>query len=501
MVIPQDQAEKILSLTMQTVKEIATEAHKYIGTHKNIRGYSQYPILSNLIYRENPELEEIYKKIPWFIYDIPLYYLKDFPKDRIEYGAIFKGYSSDKIDVLKFESFKVLYQYIINSKEARSAFFEDEKKPNEYVIKNMISEIVERYLYITNADETIPVDLENKIKPFVNEKLLRYLLDSLEIDIYVPISLATFQDDSIELSNSIEIIRIPEEIQKARTKACHYESSQDANVASCATHMIVIHGYYFENDKYLSINKTMKWYTAYPLDVIDNIMAIIRVVTGYSIGYEQILSSPIDWIDSICEDLAPLYGATTPFVNPNEVKKDLFLLPINYINSEQAENIKTLYKTILDLQDDKAFSKILFALKRLNRCMLRNETDDMAIDATIGLEALLSGGTKGEITYTISNRIPIVFKYEEDEKYYKSNDCRKIMRQIYKYRSSVVHGSTLKDKDKVYKINDVDVPIEKIAVDFLRQTLLFILKNPEFVDAKKFDECIDNAVFNCNIEI
>jgi len=36
--------------------------------------------------------------------------------------------------------------------------------------------------------------------------------------------------------------------------------------------------------------------------------------------------------------------------------------------------------------------------------------------------------------------------------------------------------------------------IEKIAVDFLRQTLLFILRNPEYLDAKKFDEYIDCAL-------
>ena len=54
-------------------------------------------------------------------------------------------------------------------------------------------------------------------------------------------------------------------------------------------------------------------------------------------------------------------------------------------------------------------NKLFFAAKRLSRCMLRNEEDDMITDAAIGLEALLSGGTMGEITYTLSNRIPIVF--------------------------------------------------------------------------------------------
>ena len=86
-------------------------------------------------------------------------------------------------------------------------------------------------------------------------------------------------------------------------------------------------------------------------------------------------------------------------------------MPISYINSEQTEIIKQLYKSVSNLQNGKSSTNVLFALKRLNRCMLRNDIDDMAIDATIGLEALLSGGTKSEITYTISNMIPVVFKY------------------------------------------------------------------------------------------
>jgi hypothetical protein len=126
--------------------------------------------------------------------------------------------------------------------------------------------------------------------------------------------------------------------------------------------------------------------------------------------------------------------------------------------------------------------------------MLRDENDDMAIDATIGLEALLSGGTKGEITYTISNRIPVVFAHEHND-LYTPKVCRAIMKRIYNYRSKIVHGETMKEKDKYYEINDSKVGIEKIAVDFLRYTLLFVLHNPEYLDAKKFDEFIDLTVF------
>lgn len=152
-----------------------------------------------------------------------------------------------------------------------------------------------------------------------------------------------------------------------------------------------------------------------------------------------------------------------------------------------------LYSIVELYEDDKTKRNLYFALKRFNRCMLRNEDDDMAIDATIGLESLLSGGTKGEITYTISNRIPIVFTQNHNNMY-NPKVCRRIMKKIYNYRSLVVHGGTIKEKDKYYEINSSKVEIEKIAVDFLRYTLLFVLHNPEYLDAKKFDEFIDTII-------
>ena len=127
--------------------------------------------------------------------------------------------------------------------------------------------------------------------------------------------------------------------------------------------------------------------------------------------------------------------------------------------------------------------------------MLRNEQDDMAIDATIGLEALLSGGAKTEITYTLSNRIGVVFSKNNDT-VYKTSECRDIMKKIYSYRSTVVHGGKMKEKNKYIDINGEKREIEKIAVDFLRQTLFFVLNNPKYLDAQKFDCFIDESVAN-----
>ncbi len=487
-------AQMLYDLLLVLSKETSIRAHKYIESGSRIVGYCKYPVREIIFPKDKPEYLEFYEKIPYLKYDMPRYELKDFPKDRIQYGAIFNGYGDDHLDITVLDKYDALYEYINNAPELKKLMIEEDKTDSlKYRIKGMISGIVERYLYSINASQNVPEDIEDKLKPFVAEKLLRYIAKDLEIDIYVPICLATFEDEIIKLSDKIEIIRIPDDIQKSRQHTCSYETNNEDWLAACATHMIVIHGYCFKNDKYISINTVTRNYHAYPLHIIDDIMAVIRVATGYNIGYEQILAFPLNWVDEISEDLTPLYGAKSHFVNAKEVEKMWMQLDVNKVSSEQALEIQKIYSVVQSCEEDKTKGNLSFALKRLNRCMLRNEYDDMAIDATIGLESLLSGGTKGEITYTISNRIPVVFTQEYND-IYTPNICRSIMKKIYNYRSIVVHGGTIKEKDKFFEINDSKVEIEKIAVDFLRYTLLFVLHNPEYLDAKKFDEFIDSIV-------
>lgn len=494
LLIDKEIAKKFATLFLNFSKQTAIEAHKYLEEHNNLTGYYKYPVKEHTFSRDEPKYAELFEKIPFLTYDIPKYEMKDFPKSSTLYSAIFHGYSKDCLDCTILNEFNLLIDYICSKPELRGLITKDEELSNlKLRIKNINTDIVERYLYKTKATSDVPDDLEEKLKPFVAEKILRFLAKELYIDIYVPICLVTFEEDFIKLSDNIEIVRMSEEIQKSRQWACSYESSKEDWVAACATHMIVLHNYHFNNSGDLSINSATKNHNAYPLKEIDYVIAAIRVVTGYTVGYEQILSFPIDWIDSFCADLLPLYGAKAHSVNSKETEKFWMYLPVSKIDREQIKTLQKVYKNILKCTECEKNGNLLFALSRFNRCMLRNEIDDMATDATIGIEALLAGGTKGEITYTISNRILVVFAHEQN-KLYNPLNCRNIMKKIYNYRSKIVHGGTLKDKDTLLEINEDKVHISQIAVEFLRYTLLFLTEHNEFLDTKKFDEYIDKML-------
>lgn len=499
MLVNEEIAQKFAKLALAASKQLAIESHKYIGIHTKIYGYTKYPVKQELFDRSNPEYAKMFEIVPFLAYDIPRYFDRDHPKDFIDYSGIFYNFTDDRLDCEELDTFGELMEYVESESDLIKVIVAQDKQTNlKYRLRRIVTDSVVRYLYTTKATESVPEDIEQQLSFFICDKILRYLSKELQILIYIPICLATFEEDDIVLADGIRIVRISDEIQKARQHACQYESNREDWVAACATHMIVLENYHFNNTGDLSINSLTQNYNVYPIQQIDNIMATIRIVTGYSIGYLQILTCPVGWIEESHADLIPLYGAKAHFVNPKETEKMWLDLPVYKVDKDQIELIKQVYLHVVECESQNK-SNILFALKRFNRCNLRNEVDDTATDATIGLEALLAGGTKSEITYTISNRIPIVFSQIKSDLYTPINS-RSIMKKIYHFRSKIVHGGSLKEKETAIEINGQKIDICDVAVDFLRYTLWFMLEHQEFLDPIKIDEQIDTLFTKCQLK-
>lgn len=415
--------------------------------------------------------------------------MKSYPEDKKYYPSIFEGYRTEYIDLKKYEKINDIRQWI-NSEPEMLRLFTDKGELSDYIIRGIVSDIVERYLFITNATEIIPDDMEEMIKPYVAERLLFYLEETLYFDIGIPICLATFAKDAIKIDENVEIIRIPEQLQKARQIICKYEVAKEDWVAACATHMIVLYNYNYKKDGDYSFDSIMQDYTCYPLEKIDEIFGMIRVATGYHIGYEHIFCIPKDWIYETIADLNAVYGAKSHFVNPKFVKMNWVNLPVSFVTEAQCDEIASLYESYKN-----NVKKLKFPIMRFNRCMLRDEVDDMTTDACIGLESLLAGSTHTEITNAIASRIPLVFSKVGDPEYLATNG-RGYMKKIYNLRSRIVHGDELKDKDIYIGNGENRIYIPKMAVDFLRLTLLFMIKNPTYLKVEEIDAYIDSLVLN-----
>lgn len=415
--------------------------------------------------------------------------MKSYPEDKKYYSSIFEGYRTEYIDLKNYEQINDIKQWI-NSEPEMLKLFNDKGEMPDYLIRGIVIDIVERYLYVTNATEVIPDNIEEIIKPYVAERLLFYLEETLYFDIGIPICLATFDKNEIKLDESVEIIRISEQIQKSRQIACKYEVAKEDWVAACATHMIVLHNYNYKKDGNYFIDSIMQDYSCYPLEKIDEIFGIIRIATGYQIGYEHIFCMPKGWIYETIADLNAIYGAKSHFVNPKFIKMNWVNLPVSFVTEKQCDEIVSLYESYKDNA-----KRLKFPIMRFNRCMLRDEVDDMTTDACIGLESLLAGNTHTEITNAIASRMPFVFSKVADFGYYAKNG-RGYMKKIYNLRSRIVHGDELRDKDIYIGDGEDRIYIPQMAVDFLRLTLLFMIKNPTYLKVDEIDAYVDSLVLN-----
>lgn len=483
-------AKELASKILKLCVHVAEDAYTLLDKKFNYYTFDKYPVeLIDGKQKEyfNSELKDnLPDGISFFNVGLNKYHDGDFPKDKVNYYPIFNTYNKEKsIAIDGYYEFTELVEWIKANDEVSKAIT-GEKSYNsvESEIRHLAVSIVERFLFITG--ESKKDSIEESIKPYIEEVLRYYIADQLYVKFCIPVCLTTFEDDEIKLVDGITIERINEDFQKARQHVCEYEVVSEDWIAACATHMIILDNYYYKNDQDFSFDRVSKDYNSYPLQKIDEIIGIIRIVTGYTIGYEQLLMQPVGWIHGFCADLPAVYGAKSHSVNGKELSTFWMYLPVSTITKEQSNRICDLYKKLIACN-----GKLDFALRRYNRCALREEIDDQVTDACIGLESLLSGNAKTEITYTISNRIPVVFS---DIKEPWSQNSRKLLKKIYSLRSKIVHGSKIADKDKYYAIDDVKYYLPDLAIKYLRQTIIFMLDHPKFLKSEEFDNYLDAVV-------
>lgn len=125
------------------------------------------------------------------------------------------------------------------------------------------------------------------------------------------------------------------------------------------------------------------------------------------------------------------------------------------------------------------------------RSLLRDDSEDAFLDILIGIEILLTDNEKSEVTYKLSIRVAYIMS-----KLNKGNnvDYRIIIKELYKYRSFIVHGSSDKNKFSISKTLNKDC--HSIALDIFKQTLKFIILKKELLNSKNIPQDADNMIMN-----
>lgn len=349
------------------------------------------------------------------------------------------------------------------------------------MIRMMILDVIDRYIHTTKSFDYESSQARAIVKPFVSF----VFNDQLYIDIVVPLLFVDFDTDGLEISSEggVWVERLSEEYHLARHKLGPYNVSINPKVTSSATHALIFRGWVVGNSERIWDFDILSKPEAYPQDLIETFLGALRIVASIDTGYAQIFSRAHLWMSSSKETLPCVVGTTVRsfpswfenfYWNNDKLPK---------LSKDAINTLSTTYKQLIDAKE----KSIDLAVKRLNRCMVRDSEEDSVLDATIALEALLSDDGNQEMTHKLAMRVGALTKLSKDFK--KSpQDAFKDIKKIYAYRSAIVHGSRSLDKKKVIQIDsDKQVTTHSLVIEYLRVILKILLENPAYRDPKKID--------------
>lgn len=461
--------ELIHNLVIEGIKKVVTVSK----TRTYQPSYFKYPRIS---YRDNelPELSTgIFSSGPPVQYeDYFGIYTKTPPEVRLEDLV---GYQKITSYLSQDESYRKIF-----GMPGENIRLETEMNIVGISINKHLKELVARSIH-TYGDE-LELSKEKFLKLYLPiENRIYY--DKLPVDYYIPILFLKFDFDFFRINDQISIVKMDETFQLSRISINSHQENIKENILSSATHAVVIENQLAENCNSFVLNSILSDPSFYPMEMVDYIFNSLRMVINEPTGYAQVLTLPLGWTDGYKADLLDLKGFSINAYPPEFNKLDRLNSKVPTISAKQLDKLVTVYNAF----EKQVHKKIQLAYKRLESCYFRTDERDIIIDAVIGLEALLSDSEKGEITHKLSMRI--AFLLQKSQLNQSKLEIFKNMKSIYSFRSLIVHGDPNWEKKRFIQLDSLEViPTAQLAMLYLKECILVITKNKEYIDAKLIDE-------------
>ncbi|WP_349343612.1 hypothetical protein [Marinobacter sp. MMG032] len=350
---------------------------------------------------------------------------------------------------------------------------------DKILILSGVKDCIERYIHRFGDFEYDQEKAVSAVEPTVS-----YIFNQkLDIEISVPILFLGFNFDSFQIADGISIERISKSHHRARYKVKSYNTSTHQNVVSSATHALVLKGWYVPNTERMWDFDILSKTRAYPIELIDEFFGALRVITQVETGYAQVYAVAKEWEAHCTADLPYLKGATLRSY-PSWFEDYYWNIEnVPALSDEEMDEAKIIFNKVQSAKEN----SISLALRRLNRCVIRDDEEDAVLDATIALEALLSDGNQ-EMTHKLALRVGALSKLD-DRSQKNPSQAFKDVKKIYGYRSAIAHGSRDLDKKRIIKITEEkSTTAHDLVVDYLRMTLRVVLKHEKYRAPKVIDE-------------
>jgi hypothetical protein len=345
---------------------------------------------------------------------------------------------------------------------------------------DLVAGAVERYLYAHGLDA--PIDRMRR-DAVIWPLIVGTIEKPLAVRLVVPITMTHFEVKHFRLNETSYITRIPKKLQLARARINTLGSGAVKMVVGAATHAFVSNGWILDVDSVDEVHDSLGQVSSNVLDAIDSFFGALRVATGISTGYAQVLWVPRGWaLDYYC-DLTPAYGATLRRY-PNEYDNYKWVESGATVTADELGEVRRTYEAALNSESE----AIRLAFNRLNGCLTRDDAADAILDGTIGLELLLGDDQNQSLSYKLRLRAAALAMHRQDPAYPPAEIAMKVKR-LYEARSAIVHGQRKKRSKKATEpVDDRNARERLIASDLLRFVLKVLLDSPQYQNPVKIDE-------------
>ena len=335
-------------------------------------------------------------------------------------------------------------------------------------LQYIIGSVLDHYVNVNKATECVRDKLLQAYLPI--ERCL--LQKELPIVVVVPILLLTFELDQFRISDTVWVGKLSDDLQLARAWRGPFGGSTVSGIEGVATHGLFISNRSIVNESRAQQEITLP--ESYPVEEIDAFFAALRISTGYTTGYAQLLALPVGWTASYAANLVVVDGASVENYPPSFR---------NGFWPDEAPSVSATEASEIVVLATNHARKLRLAIDRLNRSALRTTEEDGIVDAMIAMEALLSDDTQ-ELTHKVAMRLGALYKL------IGSNSAEAAFREIkriYAFRSKIVHGDVSKKKDREIDRDGLRIPAIDAALQHLRTAFLALTRYPALLEPKQID--------------
>lgn len=281
-------------------------------------------------------------------------------------------------------------------------------------------------------------------------------------DVVVPIALTALDaNEPLELGPDLWIEPLEKSLQVAR--AVDWRGGRvSPYVIAAATHAIVIRDVTLDNrDPFLRMRAE-----ADDIDVARVHLALqcLHIASGKEAGYAQVLIRPKGWADHWLHDLPPISRVGEYHRYPHRFDEGAWNQEKKIVEAEVVARLPRMYKALAGAEEN-----VRVAARRALSTVLRSDDEDATLDAAIGLECLLGGGDKTEITHRIAQRAAAALATED----WNPDVVYACVKKVYAHRSAIVHGAKEKERKKTafIKLGEANYRTSWIARWLLRSLL------------------------------